>query len=200
MLYRKYRPWEFQEITGHNEATSILKKEFENGIKGSFLIIGKAGTGKTSIARIAVSSLFCQKKQNGIACGKCSDCKKVMKGLNKEVVEIDLNTSKGKELFLKSLDNPKIKAFIVENLHTVTKEELENIIKIYNEKKSNKLFLFTTENRKKIPASFLKELKIIKLISNDGIGTVELLLEICSKEKFNITEEALQILSTKKPH
>lgn len=197
MLYRKYRPWEFQEITGHNEATSILKKEFENGIKGSFLIIGKAGTGKTSIARIAVSSLFCQKKQNGIACGKCSDCKKVMKGLNKEVIEIDLNTSKGKELFLKSLDNPKIKAFIVENLHTVAKEELENIIKIYKEKKTDKLFLFTTENKKKIPSSFLKELKIIKLISNDGIGTVELLLEICSKEKFNITEEALQIISTK---
>lgn len=197
MLYRKYRPWEFQEITGHNEATSILKKEFETGIKGSFLIIGKAGTGKTSIARIAVSSLFCQKKQNGIACGKCSDCKKVMKGLNKEVIEIDLNTSKGKELFLKSLDNPKIKAFIVENLHTVSKEEIENIIKIYNEKRSDKLFLFTTENRKKIPVSFLKELKIIKLISNDGIGTVELLLEICSKEKFNITEEALQIISKK---
>ena len=120
-----------------------------------------------------------------------------MKGLNKEVVEIDLNTSKGKELFLKSLDNPKIKAFIVENLHTVAKEELENIIKIYKEKKTDKLFLFTTENKKKIPSSFLKELKIIKLISNDGIGTVELLLEICSKEKFNITEEALQIISTK---
>ena len=120
-----------------------------------------------------------------------------MKGLNKEVIEIDLNTSKGKELFLKSLDNPKIKAFIVENLHTVSKEEIENIIKIYNEKRSDKLFLFTTENRKKIPVSFLKELKIIKLISNDGIGTVELLLEICSKEKFNITEEALQIISKK---
>lgn len=196
MLYRKYRPWEFKKITEHIKGISVLKKEFERGISGSYLIVGKAGTGKTSVARIIVSSLFCPKKENDVPCGSCSSCKKIMRGLKKEMIEIDLNTKRGKELLFSSIENEEIKGFIIENSHILSEKEIEEIFQLYNKNFSKKFFVFTTENVNIFKKEFLTKLKIIKL-NLECTGLIELLLEISSKESYNITEEAIQMIVNK---
>ncbi|MEI7998579.1 MAG: DNA polymerase III subunit gamma/tau [Candidatus Omnitrophota bacterium] len=199
VLARKYRPGTFDEVQGQEHITKILKQAIEGKrIAHAFLFCGPRGIGKTSCARILAKSLNCQEGPTLKPCGNCFACSEIVKGNSFDVIEIDGASNRGIDEIRALRENVKFaptygkyKIYIVDEVHMLTSEAFNALLKTLEEPPPHVIFIFATTEANKVPATILSRCQRFdfKRISLEAISAN--LKEISVKEGFKVQEEAL---------
>jgi len=203
VLARKYRPGTFDEVQGQEHIVKILKESIEgNRIAHAFLFCGPRGIGKTSCARILAKSLNCQNGPTLKPCGSCFACQEIAKGNSFDVIEIDGASNRGIDEIRALRENVKFapsygkyKIYIVDEVHMLTTEAFNALLKTLEEPPDHVIFIFATTEANKVPGTILSRCQRFdfKRISLETISTN--LKDISQKEGVKIDEAALFVIA-----
>ena len=203
VLARKYRPAKLDEIIGQDVAVRILKNAINsNKLHHAILLSGPMGTGKTSTARIIAKSLNCEKGPTDEPCNKCESCISIAQGNNIDVVEIDGASNRKVDdarAIIESVKYPPLKSrykiYIVDEVHMLTQEAFNALLKTIEEPPDYIKFIFATTAIEKVPDTILSRCQIITLkkIPQDLIK--QKLKRIAENEHVSIEDGALDIIA-----
>lgn len=202
-LYRKYRPENFDQIVGQDHVVRVLKNAVMEGkISHAYLFTGPRGTGKTSIARILAKAINCPDRKTYNPCGKCNICVGITESRIIDLIEIDAASNRGidemRDLREKVKFSPtegSYKVFIIDEVHMLTKEAFNALLKTLEEPPEHAMFILATTEINKVPATIISrcqrhDFKRIKLAD-----IVMRLAEIKKKEEIKIEDGALEIIA-----
>ena len=202
-LFRKYRPQSFKDVIGQEFTVKALENAIKlNKIANAYLFCGPRGTGKTSSARIFAKSLNCMEGPTVTPCQKCQSCLDVTNASGLDVIEIDAATNRGiddaKELINKvqyAPMNGKYKIFIIDEVHMLSKEAFNALLKTFEEPPKNVIFILATTEPHKVIETIVSRCQRFdfRRITTDNI--VKRLREISDIEKINIDDEALYTIA-----
>jgi DNA polymerase-3 subunit gamma/tau len=163
VIARKYRPQVFDEVVGQRLITDTLKNAIQTDrVAHGYIFSGARGVGKTSTARILAKSLNCVKGPTLTPCGECSSCQEIAAGNSVDVLEIDAASNRGideiRELretvrYLPARDRYKV--FIIDEVHMLTTEAFNALLKTLEEPPPRSLFILATTEPHKLPATVL---------------------------------------------
>jgi DNA polymerase III subunit gamma/tau len=200
VLARKWRPRNFHELVGQEHVSRTLLNALQGGrLAHAFLFSGPRGSGKTSSARILAKALNCHAGKLGEPCGDCVACTEIAAGNSMDVLEIDAASNRGideiRELKEKARYSPardKHKIFIIDEVHMLTAEAFNALLKILEEPPPHIVFILATTEYHKIPATILSRCQqySFKLIRYPLI--MERLRRICDSEGVEISDPALE--------
>ena len=198
-LYRKYRPCDFNDVTGQE----VIKKTLQNAIinnkiSHAYLFTGPRGTGKTSIAKILAKTVNCLNLNGYMPCNKCVSCTQIENKQSTDIIEIDAASNNGideiREIRNKVNLVPstgKYKVYIIDEVHMLTTGAFNALLKTLEEPPAHVIFVLATTEPHKIPATILSRCQRFdfKRISNNQL--VDRLKYIIEKENIDIDEEAI---------
>ena len=200
---RKYRPQKFSDVTSQEFVTQTLKNAIlSKKIAHSYLLSGPRGVGKTTIARIFAKALNCTNLKDGEPCNKCDSCVEITAGVHPDVFELDAASNRGIDDVRAIQDAAKFfpikgkyKFFIVDEVHMLTGQAFNALLKILEEPPEYLIFILATTNPEKIPATIvsrcqrfpLQRIKIGEIIDN--------LKEIAKEEKVKIDDDSLFLIA-----
>lgn len=162
-LYRKWRPQSFDEVYGQEDTVKVLKNSITlNRISHAYLFCGPRGTGKTSIARILAKSLNCEKGPTADPCQACHMCESITKGTNLDVIEIDAASNRGIDNIRELRERVKLspvqaryKVYIIDEVHMLTGEAFNALLKTIEEPPSHTVFIMATTESHKLPQTII---------------------------------------------
>ena len=196
-LYRKYRPVDFNNVYGQEEVVTVLKNAIVTGkISHAYLFCGPRGTGKTTIAKIVARLVNCDNLINGNPCGKCYNCLNYLN--SNDIVEIDAASNNGVDEIRELRDkvnlvpsNAKYKVYIIDEVHMLTMQAFNALLKTLEEPPSHVIFILATTEPHKIPLTISSRCQKFRFskISDDKI--VDRLKDICYCENISIDDDAL---------
>lgn len=198
-LYRKYRPKTFSEIVNQEHVKKIFINSLENNfISHAYIFAGPRGTGKTTVARILAKSLNCENRKGVEPCNQCSACVSIDKGNFMDVYEIDAASNRGIDEIRKIREavgyhtaQGKYKVYIIDEVHMLTKEAFNALLKTLEEPPKNVVFILATTNPEKIPPTIISRCQVIDFKNIELDKIIERLKYVSEKEGFKITDEAL---------
>jgi len=205
-LYHKYRPRKFNEIAGHPEVVTSIKKALTSSNPAhSFLLIGSSGTGKTTTARIMALALNCLKPDGeGEPCLSCKACKAILTGRCSDIIEVNAADNRGigdiralcKTMPLMPLQL-KRKVFILDEAHQLTNDAQSSILKELEEAPSHVFIILCSTHPKKILSTVknrCQRFQFSPLKRKDMMGLLEEVAsyegEVFSKEVYNAVTNA----------
>ncbi len=163
VLYRKWRPKTFSDVSGQPHITETLINEVkESRLAHAYLFTGSRGTGKTSCAKILSKAINCLNPQNGNPCNECEICKGIDNGSVLDVVEIDAASNRGiddiRALREESAFTPaqtKFRVYIIDEVHMLTIEAFNALLKTLEEPPEHIVFILATTEVQKLPSTIL---------------------------------------------
>ncbi|MBP8644938.1 MAG: DNA polymerase III subunit gamma/tau [Syntrophobacteraceae bacterium] len=163
VLARKWRPQTFDEVIGQPHVIQVLQNSVESRrVAHAYLFTGSRGVGKTSVARILAKSLNCEKGISVLPCNECSNCREVTQGNSMDVIEIDGASNRGidnirelRETVRYRPGKSRFKVFIIDEVHMLTTEAFNALLKTLEEPPEHVLFLMATTEPHRIPATIL---------------------------------------------
>jgi DNA polymerase-3 subunit gamma/tau len=202
VIARKYRPQIFDEVVGQRLITDTLKNAVvHNRVAHGYIFSGARGVGKTTTARILAKALNCVQGPTVTPCGVCDSCREIAAGNSVDVLEIDAASNRGideiRELresvrYLPARD--RYKAFIIDEVHMLTTEAFNALLKTLEEPPPRSLFIMATTEAHKLPATIQSRCQhfVFRLLDYDEIYSR--LQQICGAEAFSAAEGALSAI------
>ena len=198
-LYTKYRPMIFADITGQSSTVKALTNAVQSGkVAHAFLFCGPRGTGKTSTARILAKSLNCVNGPTITPCGKCPGCLDVINSTPVDVIEIDAASNRSVEDARNILEkvryapvNGKYKIYIIDEVHMLTTEASNTLLKTLEEPPANVVFILATTEAHKVLETIVSRCQrydFKRITTSDIIKRLDF---IAQKEDIKIEETAL---------
>ena len=198
-LYRKYRPQTFKDLIGQENIVKALSNAINlNKISHAYLLCGPRGTGKTTTARIIAKSLNCAQGPTLEPCGKCPSCLDIANSTPIDVIEIDAASNRKVEDARNILEkiqfvpvNGRFKIYIIDEVHMLTTEAFNTLLKTLEEPPENVIFILATTEPHKVLDTIISRCQRFdfRRITTDDI--VFRPKYICEQEKIKITEDAL---------
>lgn len=199
-LYRKYRPKSFEDVVGQEVIVKTLTNAIKNDmVSHAYLFNGPRGTGKTSIAKIYAKILNCNNLDGVKACEECDSCTQINNNQNIDVIEIDAASNNGVDEIREIRNkiglvpsNSKYKIYIIDEIHMLTNQAFNALLKTLEEPPKHIIFIFATTEPHKIPTTILSRCQRFDFKKIHDEKIVERLKKIVKIENINITEEALK--------
>ena len=159
VLYRKWRPTVFTDVSGQEHITSTLQNEVSSGrLNHAYLFTGSRGTGKTTCAKILAKAVNCLNPQNGNPCGECEICKGIDDGSILDIVEMDAASNRKIDDIRQIIDEVQFKptkckyrVYIVDEVHMLTQEAFNALLKTLEEPPEHVIFILATTEVHKLP-------------------------------------------------
>ena len=202
VLALKYRPQKFEDLIGHEEvATTIFNSIKMNKSPNAYLFTGIRGVGKTTFARIVAKALNCENGIEKMCEKKCSHCDSITNSNHIDVLEMDAASKTGvddvRELIEFSRYAPsiaKFKVFIIDEVHMLSKQAFNALLKTLEEPPPYLKFIFATTEVKKIPITVISRCQRYDLSRVKSEELFQYLKKISKIEEKNVDDSALKLI------
>lgn len=204
VIARKFRPQSFQDVVGQDAIVTTLKNAIKfNRLAQAYLFCGSRGTGKTTLARLFAKALNCQQPTSDFEpCNQCASCREITSGSSLDVMEIDGASNRGIEDIRQINDNVgyatvsgHYKIYIIDEVHMLTKEAFNALLKTLEEPPPKVKFFFATTEPHKVLSTILSRCQRFNLNRIPLPLIVAKLSRIAKQLNVTIDEEALQLLA-----
>ena len=208
VLARKYRPATFADLIGQDALVRTLKNAIDTGrLAQAYILTGIRGIGKTTSARIIARALNCigPDGKGGMTtepCGVCEHCRAIAEGRHVDVVEIDAASNTGvdnvREIIETTRYNPtsaRFKIYIVDEVHMLTKQAFNALLKTLEEPPERVKFIFATTEIRKVPTTVLSRCQRFDLRRVDVEPLTQHFKNIIEKENLKAEDDALRLIA-----
>ena len=198
-IYRKYRPTNFDEVSGQKVVVDILKNAIKNDkLAHAYLFAGPRGTGKTSIAKILARTINCECDNTTNPCEQCKSCINSKSKECVDIIEIDAASNNGVDEIreLKSKINIvpsflKYKIYIIDEVHMLSIGAFNALLKTLEEPPSHVIFILATTELQKIPTTILSRCQILEFKKISPKDMKDKISYICKTENIKIEDNAI---------
>lgn len=200
---RKYRPQAFDEVVGQSHITTTLKNAIaQNRVAHAYIFAGPRGVGKTTTARIVAKALNCEKGPTDNPCNTCPSCTEITQGVSLDILEIDGASNRGIDEIRNLRENVKFspskgrfKVYIIDEVHMLTQEAFNALLKTLEEPPPHVKFIFATTQAHKVPPTILSRCQRFDFRRISIKDIVVSLKAIAKKEGIKAEEEALILIA-----
>lgn len=203
VIARKYRPSTFDNLIGQKAIVTTLKNAIHtNRVAHAYLFAGPRGVGKTSMARILSKALNCDKGPSDSPCNACDVCKSISNGNDVDVLEIDGASNRGIDEIRNIRQNvnyapsrSQFKIYIIDEVHMLTKEAFNALLKTLEEPPSHVKFIFATTNVDKLPETVQSRCQRFDF-KNISLEDIKRQLSlICKEEDVEAKDDVFQFIA-----
>lgn len=201
----KYRPQTFEDVVGQDHVSRTLKNALlRNRLANGYIFTGPRGVGKTTSARILAKAINCENPSDGNPCNVCNHCIEITAGRSLDVLEVDGASTRGidairelREVVKYPPANSNYRVYIIDEVHMLTKEAFNALLKTLEEPPPQVLFIFATTEPYKVPLTILSRCQRydFRMISTETM--VARLRMICDNEGIKITDDGLALIARK---
>jgi len=216
-LARKYRPTTFDDLIGQEAVSQTLSMALDNDrLSHAYLFSGLRGSGKTSTARIFAKALLCEKGTTSHPCGVCNHCVMAFQSRHMDIIEMDAASNRKIDDIRELIEHTKYKPstarykiFIIDEVHMLTKEAFNALLKTLEEPPSFVKFILATTDPLKLPATILSRTQhfrfrnipqgvvakhLAHILNLEGVGYEQNALEIIARSGAGSVRDALTLL------
>ena len=207
VVARRYRPQTFDELIGQGHVAGALKQAIATGRIGhAYLFTGARGVGKTSAARIFAKALNCTASDGPTPtpCNACDVCQSVSSGDDVDVLEIDGASNRGIDEIRQLRQNvavrpsrSRMKVYIIDEVHMLTKEAFNALLKTLEEPPEHVKFIFATTEPNKIPITILSRCQRFDFAGIEAASIEQRLAQIAAAEGVEIDADAVATLAVR---
>ena len=203
VLARKWRPQTFEEMVGQNHAVTTIRNAIaSNRVAHAYLFSGPRGVGKTSLARIMAKALNCDRGPTADPCQECSHCIDITQGGSLDVYEIDGASNRGIDEIRELKENvqylpssSRYKIYIIDEVHMLTKEAFNALLKTLEEPPGHVIFIFATTEVHKVPVTILSRCQKFDFRRVSTGDLYSHLMRIAEREKIPAEPKALMAIA-----
>ena len=202
-LYRKWRPVDFDDVSGQDAITDILKYEVANNkLSHAYLFCGSRGTGKTSCAKILAKAVNCLNPREGNPCNECEACRSIDAGIATDVIEMDAASNNGVDNVRDMKDEIaftpallKYRVYIIDEVHMMSGSAFNALLKTLEEPPSYVVFILATTEFHKLPTTIVSRCQRFdfRRISTENI--MSRLKHIASNEGISLTDDGARVIA-----
>ena len=204
-LYRRWRPQRFSEVIGQEETIQTLRNAVSAGeISHAYLFAGERGIGKTTIARILARAVNCLDPAGGEPCNSCANCTAISNQRSLDVMEIDGASNRGIDHIRQLREGVnfapadlRYKVYIIDEVHMLTNEAFNALLKTLEEPPPRVLFIFATTAPYKLPATIVSRCQAFDFKKIPPAKIEMRIKDICQQEGIAIEDAAVALLSRK---
>lgn len=198
VLYRKWRPKTFSDVSGQEHITTTLLNELStNRLNHAYLFTGSRGTGKTTCAKILAKAVNCLHPVNGNPCGECEICKGIDSGGMLDVTEMDAASNRKIDDIRQIIDEVQFKpskckyrVYIIDEVHMLTTEAFNALLKTLEEPPEHAIFILATTEVHKLPQTILSRCQRFDFHRIPPRAIADRLLYVASQEGVTLSDGA----------
>jgi DNA polymerase-3 subunit gamma/tau len=202
---RKWRPQTFKEVVGQEHITTTLQNAIKNNrVAHAFLFAGPRGCGKTTTARILAKVLNCTNPVDGEPCNKCEKCLSSASAQSLDIIEIDGASNRRideirtlRESVKYAPSGSKYKVYIIDEVHMLTTESFNALLKTLEEPPEHVIFIFATTDIHKVPSTIISRCQRFDFRRIELSVIKKLLKEIADAERIQIDDMSLTFIAKK---
>jgi len=203
VLARRFRPQAFDDVVGQEHVSRALRNAIRaQRVAHAYLFTGVRGVGKTSMARILAKALNCPDVHDGVPCNKCEICDSISSGSDVDVMEVDGASNRRIEDIRNIRANvgvrsmrTRFKMYIIDEVHMLTREAFNALLKTLEEPPLNVKFVFCTTEPEKVPDTILSRCQRFDFSTIDDTSISHRLKEIAQVEGFQVDDEAIELIA-----
>lgn len=203
VLYRKWRPKTFEDVTGQPQVTQTLKQELvAERIAHAYLFTGSRGTGKTTCAKILAKAINCLNPIDGEPCGTCEICRGIDEGSVTDVVEIDAASNNGVDNIRMLREEAgftpamaKYRVYIIDEVHMLSIGAFNALLKTLEEPPAHVVFILATTEVHKMPATILSRCQRFEFKRISPDDSAQRLCYIAREEGADLDDEAALLIA-----
>jgi DNA polymerase-3 subunit gamma/tau len=204
-IYRRWRPQRFSEVVGQEEIVRTLRNAVSAGnVAHAYLFAGERGIGKTSIARILSRAVNCLHPENGEPCNECANCTTILAARSLDIVEIDGASNRGIDHIRRLREEVgftptdlKRKVYIIDEVHMLTNEAFNALLKTLEEPPPHAMFVFATTEPYKVPRTIVSRCQAFEFRRISPSRIEEHLARVAESEGVTVTPEASALLAAR---
>jgi DNA polymerase-3 subunit gamma/tau len=204
-LYREWRPKTFRDIVGQDHITKTLLNALkQEKVAHAYLFSGPRGTGKTTAAKVLAKALNCEQRNGEEPCNQCASCLSIDHGSAMEVFEIDAASNRGIDEIRDLRENVKLsaiqgkhKVYIIDEVHMLTTEAFNALLKTLEEPPAQVVFILATTEVQKIPLTILSRVQRFEFHRISVENIQRRLAEVCTSLSRQVNPKALVVIAQK---
>lgn len=203
VIARKFRPTKFDEVVGQDAIVKTLKNALKSGrVAHAYLFCGLRGTGKTTLARLLAKIINCQKPQESMdPCGTCASCLDFQSTQPLDFIEIDGASHRGIDDIKSIIDtlayssSSRFKIILIDEVHMLTKEAFNALLKTLEEPPEHVKFIFATTEAHKVPSTILSRTQRFDLARISSSLLISKLKMIAKTLSLEIEDSVFEIVA-----